>query len=142
MQLHPNIFFTGNAEEALEFYRDALGGEIDIARYKDAPPDMGSFPDWGEKVMYGQLRSPYGVIAAMDAPPGRGGGEPNGFGVTIYAETEDDGSSAFQKLARGGSVTMPFDKTFFAEKFGMVDDKYGVTWMVTYRVAPVGAAAS
>lgn len=141
MQLNPNLFFTGNAEEVLQFYREALGGDISISRYKDAPPDMGSTPEWGEKVMYGQLNSPFGVIAAMDAPPGRGGGEPNGFGITIYPESADAGAAAFEKLARGGSVTMPFDKTFFAEKFGMVDDKYGVTWMVAYRVAPVEAPA-
>lgn len=141
MRLNPNLFFTGNAEEALQFYREALGGEIEIARFKDAPPEVGSAPEWGEKVIYGQLTSPYGVIAAMDAPPGRGGGEPNGFGINIYADTEDAAASVFEKLSRNGSVTMPFDKTFFAEKFGMLDDKYGVTWMVTYRVVPVGAPA-
>jgi len=141
MQLNPNLFFTGNAEEALQFYREALGGEIEIARFKDAPPDMGSTPEWGEKVMYGQLTSPYGVIAAMDAPPGRGGGEPNGFGINISADSAEAAASVFEKLAAGGSVTMPFDKTFFAEKFGMLDDKYGVTWMVTYSVAPIGASA-
>ena len=141
MQLNPNLFFTGKAEEALQFYREALGGEIEIARYKDAPPEMGSTPEWGEKVMYGQLTSPYGVIAAMDSPPGRGGGEPNGFGINISADTEAVAASAFGRLSRGGSVTMPFDKTFFAEKFGMLDDKYGVTWMVTYRVVPIGAQA-
>ena len=141
MQLNPNLFFTGNAEEALQFYRDALGGEIEIARYKDAPPDMGATPDWGEKVMYGQLTSPYGTIAAMDAPPGRGGGEPNGFGINISADSAEAAASVFDKLGRGGSVTMPFEKTFFAEKFGMLDDKYGVTWMVTYSVARIGAPA-
>ncbi len=141
MELTPNLFFTGNAELALQFYRDALGGEIDIMRFKDAPPEMGATLEWGEKVMYGQLRSPYGVIAAMDAPPGRGGGEPNGFGINISADTEEAAASAFATLARGGNVTMPFEKTFFAEKFGMLDDKYGVTWMVSYRVAPIAAPA-
>jgi len=141
MQLNPSLFFTGNAEEALAFYREALGGDIEIVRFKDAPPDMGSTPEWGEKVMYGSLTSPYGVIAAMDAPPGRGGGEPNGFGISIIADTAEAAAAAFEKLARGGSVTMPFDKTFFAEKFGMADDKYGITWMVSYRVAPVATLA-
>jgi PhnB protein len=136
MNLNPNIFFNGNAEEALEFYREALGGRLEIVRYKDAPPGMGSTPDWAEKVMYGQLVSPFGAIAAMDAPPGRGGGDLHGFGINIYADTEDAAASAFEKLSRGGSVTTPLEKTFFAEKFGMVHDKYGVTWMVTYRLVP------
>lgn len=141
MQLNPNIFFTGNAEEALNFYRDALGGAVVISRYKDAPPGMGSTPDWDEKVMYGALNSPYGTIAAMDSPPGRGGGDPNGFGINITADTEEAAATAFEKLSLGGSVMMPFDKTFFAEKFGMVDDKYGITWMVSYRLVDVGAPA-
>ena len=141
MHLHPNLFFTGNAEEALHFYRDALGGEIELARYKDAPPGMGSEPEWGEKIMYGQLTSPFGAIAAMDAPPGRGGGEPTGFGISIYPDTENAASAAFEKLSAGGSVTMPLEKTFFAEKFGMVDDKFGITWMVSYRVAPIQTPA-
>lgn len=141
MQLNPSLFFAGNAEEALQFYRDALGGDLAISRYKDAPPDMGSTPEWGEKVMYGALTSPFGTIAAMDAPPGRGGGEPNGFGISITADTEESAASVFENLSRGGSVMMPFDKTFFAEKFGMLDDKYGITWMVSYRVVEVGAPA-
>lgn len=139
MHLHPNLFFTGKAEEALQFYREALGGEIAIARYKEAPPEMASTPEWGEKVMYGELTSPYGVIAAMDAPPGQGGGEPNGFAINIYGKTEDAAAAAFEKLARGGNITMPFGKTSFAEKFGMLDDKYGISWMVTYRLALIGA---
>lgn len=140
MQLNPCLFFTGNAEEVLEFYRDALGGKIEIARYKDAPPEMGSSPDWADKVMYGTLISPFGVVAAMDAPKERAGQPGNNFGIAIGAETDNTAATAFAKLSDGGTVLMPYEKTFFAAKFGMVEDKYGVKWLISYQVAPISVS--
>lgn len=139
MQLNPCLFFTGNAEEALEFYRDALGGNIEISRYKDAPPEAGSSPDFAEKVLYGTLTSAYGTVAAMDAPKERAGTPGDNFGITLVADSDGEAASAFEKLARGGNVIMPYAETFWAAKFGMVEDKYGVKWMVNYRLAPVSS---
>jgi PhnB protein len=140
MQLNPCLFFSGSAEEALKFYRDALGGTVDIMRYKDAPPEAAAAPDWGDKVIYGTLTSPFGVVAAMDAPPDRTSkiGE---VGITLAADRESDAYNAFMKLAVDGEVMMPYEKTFWAEKFGMVQDKYGILWMINYRLAPISSLA-
>ena len=140
MQLNPTLFFTGNAEEALAFYRDALGGKIDLNRYKDAPPDQGSSPDWADKIMYGTITSPYGVIAAMDAPPERAGQSGDNFGISVTADSDADASSIFTKLSNGGHVLMPFGETFFAAKFGMAKDKFGTTWLISYQLIPVAAS--
>ena len=139
MQLNPCLFFTGDAEEALEFYRDALGGNVEISRYKDAPPEAQSSPDFGDKVLYGTLTSAYGIVAAMDAPPERAGKQGENFGITLVADSDDEAAAAFQKLSRGGNVIMPYAQAFWAAKFGMVEDKYGVKWMVNYRLAPVSS---
>jgi PhnB protein len=135
MPLNPCLYFTGNAEEALAHYRSALGGDVTIARYEDAPqlPDAAP-PEWKNKVMYGSLQSALGIVACMDAPPGRAGKPGNNFSISVQTQTEAQADAAFAKLAEGGSVTMPPSKTFFAEKFAMVDDKFGVTWMIGYNV--------
>ncbi len=131
--IRPNLFFTGNAERALELYRAALGGELDIRRYADAPGPNGADPAWGPKVMYGMLRSPYGDVAAMDAPPGRAGTPGDNFAVAVDIDDEDRAAEAFATLAAEGTVIMPFEQTFFARKFGMASDAFGVKWMITVR---------
>jgi PhnB protein len=96
--------------------------------------------DWLDKILYGQLSSPFGEIDVMDAPPGRE--SPVGGNVAIAIDVDDDDQAAriFAKLAEDGSVQMPFEETFFARKFGMTTDKFGVRWMVT--VAPVAVASA
>ena len=135
MPLHPCLYFTGSAEEALEHYRNALGGNVQIARYKDAPPGQPVDPTWNDKVMYGSLASPLGEVACMDAPPGRAGNPGNNFAISVETDSESQAGAAFAKLSEGGEVTMPMEKTFFAEKFGMLHDKFGITWMISYRVS-------
>lgn len=141
MQLNPTLFFTGNAEEVLNYYRGALGGTVTIARYKDAPPGMGADPDFGDKVMYGTLETPFGTISAMDAPPGREGTPGSNFGISVTADCEDGAVHSFTTLSAGGQVLMPFEKTFFADKFGMTIDKFGIRWLISYRLAGASAAA-
>ena len=83
MALNPCLYFTGNAEEALECYRGALGGELQIHRYKDGPPGQPVDKGWEQKVMYGAVASPLGTVACMDAPPGRAGKPGNNFSISI-----------------------------------------------------------
>lgn len=134
--LNPNLFFSGNAEEVLGHYRDALGGEVEIIRFADTPAEEHAPPEWKGKVLYGALHSAFGDIAAMDAPPGREGAAGSNFAISVNLDDEARAADIFAKLASGGEITMPFETTFFAKKFGMTSDKYGVKWMVN---VPSGA---
>ncbi len=135
MQLQPNLAFDGNAEEVLAHYCDALGGEIEITRFGDTPVAHEVPPEWAGKVVYGTLRSPAGVINAMDAPPGRGG-EPGGnFMLGVQTESREQIDAIFSKLSAGGSVTMPLDKTFWSPRFGMLTDKFGIKWLLNLNEA-------
>jgi PhnB protein len=130
MKLNPNLVFNGIAESALEHYRDALGGDIEIMRFADSPAAGSVEPDWADKVIYGTLRSPAGNLNAMDAPPDRGGTSGDNFVLGIETESRSQVDEIFSKLSAGGAVTMPLDKTFWSPRFGMLTDKFGIKWMI------------
>jgi PhnB protein len=138
--MRPNVSFPGNATEAIAYYQAALGGELEITRWAGTPAADHAPADWGDKILYGRLLTPFGEINVMDAPPGAA--DPAGGNIAIAIDVDDDDRAAqiFAKLADGGEVIMPFEETFFARKFGMTGDKFGVRWMVA--VAPVGAVTA
>jgi PhnB protein len=126
------LFFDGKCEEAIEFYKKALGAEVNmLMRYKDSPepPPPGCVPPDTNKVMHAQLQIGKTVIMASD---GRATGKPNfeGFALSLSLPTPVEVDKAFAALAAGGKVEMPLAKTFFSERFGMVADRFGVFWMV------------
>lgn len=134
MQVQPYLFFDGRCEEAIEFYKKAVGAQVGMMmRFKDAPPDAcpeGAFPAGTEnKVMHAALQVGGTTVMASD---GRNTGKPNfqGFALSLDAKDEAEAKRLFDALADGGQVQMPLDKTFFAKAFGMVADKFGVGWMV------------
>ena len=143
MQIQPYLFFDGRCEEALEFYRRALGAEVMmLMRFKDSPepPAPGMVPPGAEnKVMHTCFRIGEAMIMASD---GRCVGQPSfaGFSLSITVPDEANAERLFASLADGGQVQMPLDKTFFSPRFGMVADRFGVSWMIV--VAPAGAAQS
>jgi PhnB protein len=134
MDLNPNLVFNGNAEEALEHYRSALGGDLEILRFGESPAAAEVEPEWAAKVIYGTLRSPAGVLNAMDAPHDRAG-MPGGFVLGIQTESADQVDAVFAKLSAGGTVTMPLDATFWSPRFGMLTDKFGIKWTISLRGA-------
>jgi PhnB protein len=132
--IQPQIFFEGRCEEAIEFYKRALGAEVQmLMRFKDNPEKGkgGCSPPPGsdEKIMHAQVRIGESVIMMADA---RCSGQPKfeGFSLSVTMPTVDEVVKTFAKLSEGGQVQMPLDKTFFTEMFGMVVDKFGVFWMV------------
>jgi PhnB protein len=137
MQVQPYVFFDGRCEEAIEFYRKALGAEVAmLMRFKDnpEPPKPGMVPPGAEnKVMHARLRIGDSTILASD---GRCTGRPNfqGFSLSLSVANEAEAERRFAALAEGGQVQMPLAKTFFSPRFGMVADRFGVAWMV--YVAP------
>jgi PhnB protein len=129
--LQPYLFFDGRCDEALEFYRKAIGVEVTaLMRFKDSPePSMacpGVSPD---KVMHASFRFGDTTVMASD---GRCTGKPSfqGFSLSLSVPTEAEADKLFAALASGGQVQAPLTKTFFSKKFGMVADRFGVGWMV------------
>lgn len=127
------LFFDGHCEEALEFYRRALGAEVQmLMRYKESPeppPPGTSPPNWGDKVMHASFRIGNSTIMASD---GCSADKPRfeGFSLTLTVPTEAEAEKRFAALAEGGQVNMPLAKTFFSPRFGMLADRFGVRWMV------------
>jgi PhnB protein len=123
--------FEGRCEEAVEFYKKTLGANVlALMRWKDSPdPAMcppGADPN---KVMHGRLRIGDTELFVSD---GRTSGTPRfeGFALSIEVDNATDADRKFHALAEGGQVFMPLDKTFFAKQFGMVADRFGVSWMI------------
>ncbi len=137
MIVQPYLFFDGRCEEAVEFYRSALSAEVTmLMRYKDSPdpPPPGMVAPGSEnKVMHTSFRIGETTVMASD---GQCQGRPNfqGFSLSLTVPNEAEAERLFAALADGGQVQMPLTKTFFASRFGMVADRFGVSWMV--YVAP------
>jgi PhnB protein len=133
MRVEPYLFFDGRCEEAIEFYRKALGAEVTmLMRYKESPepPPPGMIPPGSEnKVMHSNLRIGETMVMASD---GNCQGKPSfqGFSLSVTAPGEAEAKRMFAALADGGQVQMPLGKTFFSPCFGMVADRFGVSWMI------------
>ena len=133
MQVQSYLFFDGRCEEALNFYRKAAGAEVEMMmRFKDSPEPCpeGMVPPGSEsKVMHSSFRIGDTMVMASD---GRCQGKPSfqGFSLSVSAANEAEADRLFAALGEGGQVQMPKSKTFFSPRFGMVADRFGVSWMV------------
>jgi len=131
-QIQPYLFFEGRTEEALEFYKKTLGAKVEMMmKFKDNPepnPEMCP-PGSGEKVMHSCFRIGQASVMASD---GMCSGKPHfgGFSLSLEAPDEKEAKRMFAALGEGGTVQMPLGKTFFSPAFGMVADRFGVSWMV------------
>ena len=134
MQVQPYLFFVGHCQEALEFYRKAVGAEVTaLMRYKDSPDPAMVQPGAEDKVMHASFRVGEATVLASD---GRCGGHPSfqGFALSLTAANAAEAERLFAAIADGGQVIMPLTTTFFSPRFGMANDRFGVSWMV--YVAP------
>lgn len=134
-KLNPYLHFNNNCEEAFNFYRSVFGGQfMMLSRYKDAPPELAFTEAEKEKIMHVSL--PIGkdtVLMGSDTPELAGmvnGG--SNFSISVSADSENEAEKIFNKLSEGGQVTMPIEKSFWNAYFGMLVDKFGVQWMVSY----------
>lgn len=126
----PYLFLDGRAQEAIDFYRQALGAEVQmLMRFKDNPSPEHNPPGSGDKVMHSCLTIGGAAVMLSD---GNCAGKPSfqGFALSYDAPDEADAKRRFAALAQGGQVQMPLGETFFARAFGMVADRFGVSWMV------------
>jgi PhnB protein len=126
-RLNPYLHFPDSARQALEFYREVFGGELALSTYGEGSGAEG--PD-ADKIMHGQLETPAGyTLMASDAPEGM----PHSAGSTISISLSGDDPELrgyFERLAAGGSVTMPLEKQVWGDEFGMCTDRFGVEWLV------------
>jgi PhnB protein len=133
MPIQPYLFFEGRCEEAIEFYRRALGAKVEmLMRYKDSPepPPPGMLPPGSEhKVMHAALSVGDAAFMASD---GHCQGKPGfqGFSLSLTAKDAAEAKRLFDALGEGGQVRMPLGKTFFSPCFGMLADRFGVGWMI------------
>jgi len=128
--IEPYLFFDGRCEEALEFYRKALGAEVEmLMRFKENPEPAMNPPGSTEKIMHASFRIGKARVMASD---GNCAGKASfqGFSLSLSVANAAEADRYFAALAEGGQVQMPLAKTFFSPRFGMVADRFGVSWMV------------
>jgi len=145
MLVQPYLMFGGRCQEAIDFYRDAVGAEVQmLLRFKDGPdkPPPGMIPDnWDDKVMHACLKFGDTQVMASDGC-NTIGSEYKGFSLALTVPNEADADRRFAALSQGGQVTMPLAKTFFSPRFGMLVDRFGVSWMIVVESAETARAAA
>ena len=130
MQIQPYLFFDGRCDEALAFYQKALGAKVEmLMRFKENPSPAANPPGSDDKVMHSCIRIGDAAVMASD---GNCAGKPSfqGFSLSLTAKDVPEAKRLFAALGEGGQVQMPFAQTFFSPGFGMVADRFGVSWMV------------
>jgi len=130
MQLNPYLTFNGQCEAAFKFYEQCLGGKIVMMMPHGESPMAEQTPEeWRNKILYAQLTIGDIVLMGSDSPPDYFE-KPQGFSVNLQFEDIAEAERVFQALAEGGTVRMPLQETFWAKRFGMFIDRFGIPWMV------------
>ena len=123
----PYLTFNGNCREAFEFYRDALGGEIIFTQtFGESPMPADGFEDL---IMHTAINLGDSMIMASDCQPGQPSFVGNNVSLALGVDGPDEAEAMFNRMAVGGKVTMPLQETFWALRFGMLTDKFGINWM-------------
>lgn len=133
--LNPHLFFGGNCQEAMEFYKGVFGGELLLIPYGEGPADAHKDPkantaEMQTKIMYAKLSGDI-VLLASDNPHNTDAKNTGQFGLSLESSDEVRLKGYFEKLAERGQITAPLIKQFWGDTFGMVTDPFGVNWMVT-----------
>jgi len=135
MQIDPYLLFNGNCEEAFKFYEKCFGGKIEGMMTHGASPMAAQVPqEWHNKIIHARLVVDGQVLMGSDAPP-QHFQQPQGFSVSIGVKQVAEAERIFQALAENGKVKMPIQQTFWAVRFGMLVDRFGIPWMVSCEQA-------
>ena len=129
MEVNAYLNFNGNCEEAFKFYEQATGGKIEMKSLWADSPMADQMPAMKDKIIHARIRIGDTVLMGSDTPPDRFE-KAQGFSLSLGAATAADAERLFQALSAGGEVRMPMSQSFFAERFGMLVDKFGIPWMV------------
>ena len=135
MQLNPYLTFNGQCEAAFKFYEKCLGGKIEaMLTHEGTPAEQGVPTEWRKKILHARLTVGDQELMASDAPPERYE-KPQGFSVSLNVNTPAEAERIFHALAENGKVQMPLAQTFWAIRFGMCVDRFGIPWMVNCEKA-------
>jgi PhnB protein len=130
MQLNPYLTFNGQCEAAFKFYEQCLGGKIvAMLPHAGTPAEEHVPAEWRNKIMHARLIVGDDVLMGSDAPPDRYEGS-KGFSVTLGVDNPAEAERVFNALAEKGTVQMPIQETFWAARFGMLVDRFGIPWMI------------
>jgi PhnB protein len=136
MQLNPYLLFNGQCEAAFKFYERCLGAKLEMMlRHGESPMAEQVPPEWRDRIMHARLVVGDKVMMGSDAPPDHYE-QPRGFSVSIGIDDPGEAERIFQAMAEKGTVRMPLQKTFWALRFGMLVDQFGIPWMVNCEGAP------
>lgn len=134
-RLNPYLSFQGNAREAMQFYRGVFGGELTTSTFAEG--GMEHDPGDAQKVMHAQLEAENGMtLMASDTPTGTPWSAPAGISISLSGDDEAELAGYYQKLSDGGTVLEPLVKAPWGDQFGMLTDRFGVTWLVNISGAP------
>ena len=130
MQLNPYLFFNGKCEAAFRFYEKVLGGKIvAMLTHEETPIADQVAPEMRKQIIHARLMVGDKVLMGSDAQADRYN-EAKGFSVSLGVDTPAEAERIFAGLAKNGTIRMPMEETFFAQKFGMLADQYGIPWMI------------
>src|SRR5262245_57960759 len=136
MQMAPYLSFKGDCEAAFTLYARCLGGQVgELFRYAGSPMADQVPADWGNKVMHGSMKVGDHVLMGADVAPEQYEA-PKGFTLSLHMSSTADAERIFGELASGGRAVMPLEKTFWAERFGMLVDRFGVSWTINCGDVP------
>jgi PhnB protein len=130
MKINPYLFYNGDCEAAFRFYEKVFGGKIEaMLPHAGTPAEKNVPAEWLQKIMHAKLSIGDQVLMASDAPPEHFH-QPQGFSVSIAIKEPGEAERVFHALAENGRVNMPIQETFWAQRFGMLVDQYGIPWMI------------
>jgi PhnB protein len=129
------VFFNGNCAEAMRFYERTLGGKLDMMTHAQSPIADQVPPGSADRIMHARLTIDGRNLMASDSMVGQPYGGMKGFSLALAYPTAAEAKRVFDALADGGQVTMPLQKTFWAEAFGMLTDRFGTPWMINGNMA-------
>jgi len=135
MRIDTYLSFNGNCEEAFAHYVRCFGGQHGpISRYAGSPMAGDAPANWGDKIMHGSVTVAGHILMGADPPPDRYEA-PRGFTLNVQIATTDEAERVFTALSAGGTVIMPIQKTFWAARFGVCVDRFGIPWQVNCEAA-------
>jgi len=130
MQMSPYLSFKGECEAAFRFYEQCLGGQLGaLFRYAGSPIADQVPADWSDKIMHGSLALGDQVVMGADIAPDQYE-EPKGFSLSLHIKSTAKAERIFHELAKDGKIVMPLEKTFWAARFGMLIDRFGIPWLI------------